>query len=634
LRALVIGTAGHVDHGKTALVRALTGIETDRWKEERERGLTIDLGFAPLSLGDGLEVSVVDVPGHEDFVKNMLAGATGIDLLLLVVAADEGPMPQTREHLAIARILGIADGVVALTKRDRVDEGWLDLCRDAVREELEKVLGHSEWPMLAVSSVTGEGVDELRAALTERAAALESLERGDLLRLPVDRSFSVAGAGTVVTGTVWSGTVNVGDEVTVLPGRRSARVRSLQVHSTTRESVGPRRRCAASLVGLDPALAPRGAVVVAGSGWRETRRLGVRLSVLSYSPRRIESGQRVRVYLGTREVLARVRARAGGRGVESVDPGDEAWAILELEEGLVARARDRFVVRFYSPVTTIGGGRVAELDPPVRWLERTRAWERILSEAEDERLEAAVGLSAGRGAAADDLPLSTGLSPEKLRALEGSAGVPIVQAGGRWFSTEVAETARRALLKVVAEFHAARPRAPGVSTEAVRSKLSTAFAPELVAHALEGILGEGLVVATGPELRLSTHRARLTEAEARVQARLLAEIDGGGLEPPMVGELRSRLGVSDELLHDLLRLLARAGDVENVNPEIYLSARSAERLRDAAARVFERRLVAAPTDFKRQFGVTRKYLIPLLEHLDRKQVTRRTEEGRMWRGCS
>ncbi len=613
-------------------MRALTGIETDRWKEERERGLTIDLGFAPLSLGDGLEVGIVDVPGHEDFVKNMLAGATGIDLLLLVVAADEGPMPQTREHLAIARILGIADGVVALTKRDRVDESWLDLCRDAVREELERVLGHAEWPMLAISSVTGEGLEELRAALMERATALGSSERGDLLRLPVDRSFSVAGAGTVVTGTVWSGTVNVGDEVTVLPGRHSARVRSLQVHSTARESVGPRRRCAVSLVGLDPVHVPRGAVVVAGSGWREARRLGVRLSVLRHSPRRIESGQRVRVYLGTREVLARVRSRAGGRGVESLDPGAEGWAILELEEGLVARARDRFVVRFYSPITTIGGGRVAELDPPVRWLDRTGAWERILSEAEDARLEATVGLSAGQGAAVEDLPLTTGLSPEKLRALEGSARLPIVRAGGRWFSGEVTEAARQALLEVVDEFHAARPRAPGVSKEAVRSKLSAAFAPELVEHALEGVLSAGLIVATGPELRLRAHDARLTEAEARVRARLLAEIDGGGLEPPMVGELSSLLGVSDELLHDLLRLLTRAGEVENVSPEIYLSARSATRLRDAAARVFEDRLVAAPTDFKRQLGVTRKYLIPLLEHLDRKHVTRRTEEGRVWRG--
>jgi selenocysteine-specific elongation factor len=541
-------------------------------------------------------------------------------------------MPQTREHLAIARILGIADGVVALTKRDRVDESWLDLCRDAVREELERVLGHAEWPMLAISSVTGEGLEELRAALMERATALGSSERGDLLRLPVDRSFSVAGAGTVVTGTVWSGTVNVGDEVTVLPGRHSARVRSLQVHSTARESVGPRRRCAVSLVGLDPVHVPRGAVVVAGSGWREARRLGVRLSVLRHSPRRIESGQRVRVYLGTRKVLARVRSRAGGRGVESLDPGAEGWAILELEEGLVARARDRFVVRFYSPITTIGGGRVAELDPPVRWLDRTGAWERILSEAEDARLEATVGLSAGQGAAVEDLPLTTGLSPEKLRALEGSARLPIVRAGGRWFSGEVTEAARQALLEVVDEFHAARPRAPGVSKEAVRSKLSAAFAPELVEHALEGVLSAGLIVATGPELRLSTHDAQLTEAEARVRARLLAEIDGGGLEPPMVGELSSLLGVSDELLHDLLRLLTRAGEVESVSPDIYLSARSATRLRDAAARVFEDRLVAAPTDFKRQLGVTRKYLIPLLEHLDRKHVTRRTEEGRVWRG--
>ena len=318
--AFVVGTAGHVDHGKTTLVDALTGVHTDRWKEERERGLTIDLGFAPLPLGEGIEASVVDVPGHEGFVKNMLAGATGIDLLLLVVASDEGPMPQTREHLAIARLLGIDHGVVALTKADRVDQEWIDLCRDAVREELVRILGHGEWPILPVSTVSGDGLERLRRAIAERAAALGEPDPRDLFRLPVDRAFSVRGAGTVVTGTVWSGELRVGDEVRILPADRTARVRSLQVHSKARESVGPRRRCAVALVGVEARAAQRGSVVVRGRAWREVRSLGSRLTVLGHSPRPIEHGQRIRVYLGTREVLARVRLHARGRGVNQNQP--------------------------------------------------------------------------------------------------------------------------------------------------------------------------------------------------------------------------------------------------------------------------------------------------------------------------
>jgi selenocysteine-specific elongation factor len=630
VRAFVVGTAGHVDHGKTALVRALTGVETDRWREERERGLTIDLGFAPLALDGGLEASVVDVPGHEDFVKNMLAGATGIDLVLLVIAADEGPMPQTREHLSIVRLLGVEHGIVVLTKTDLVDADWLDLCRSAVREELEQVIGHAAWPIIPVSSSTGEGIQRLRTEIGKRAHTLRASDDTDLFRLPVDRSFSVAGAGTVVTGTVWSGTLHVGDEVRVLPCGRSARVRSLQVHAAAREAVGPRRRCALSLVGFEPREAPRGSVVLAGEEWRELRRLGIRLSVLAHSPRPVHRGQRVRIYLGTREVLGRVRLRAGAEGADAVGPGDEAWAVLDLEQGLVARVGDRFVVRFYSPVVTIGGGIVAELEPPIRWGERVEAWGRMLSGTAADRVQTAVALAGGKGIEGERLPLVTGLSPGRIRALCGSPELRVFAAGGRWFAREAEERARWELRETLARLHDSRPRAPGVSREAVRSQLASGFALELVGQVMEALLREGTIVAEGPEIRLDGHEARLTAPERRAHARLLAAIDSGGLEPPLVSELGSQLEVPDELLHDLLRLLSREGKVERVSPEIYLSARSAARLREAAERAFHGRSLALPTDFKRELAVTRKYLIPLLEHLDRMQVTRRTEDGRLW----
>jgi selenocysteine-specific elongation factor len=277
LKGIVLGTAGHVDHGKTALVRALTGVETDRWAEERERGLTIDIGFAPLHVDADLEVGVVDVPGHEDFVKNMLVGSTGIDAVLLVVAADEGPMPQTREHLSIARLLGVRHGIVALNKVDRVEPEWRELARDATLEESGRILGHRDWPVVEVSTLTGEGLTELRAHILDLANELPARPEEDVFRMPVDRAFSVAGAGTVVTGTTWSGRVTTGDTVRLLPVDLRARVRSLQVHGSDRDSVGPGSRAALALVGVETSRATRGAVVVSGAAWRSHRRFGARI---------------------------------------------------------------------------------------------------------------------------------------------------------------------------------------------------------------------------------------------------------------------------------------------------------------------------------------------------------------------
>ena len=366
-RGILIGTAGHVDHGKTALVRALTGVETDRWLEERKRGLTIDLGFARLDLDPGLETGIVDVPGHEDFLKNMLAGATGIDVLLLVVAADEGPMPQTHEHLAIARLLNIRRGVVALTKSDRVDGDWLDLAHETTRELLDEEAARASWEIVPVSALTGAGIEPLREALGRSAAAVRARGVDDRFRLPVDRSFSVRGTGTVVTGTVWSGSIGVGDTVSVFPGGDSARVRALQVHEDPRPRVTAGRRCAVALVGVAPASVERGSVLFGPSDWRPSERLGVRVRALGGRDRPLLHGQRLRVYLGTREVMARLQT-ADRRPIA---PGATAWAVLALEAPLLARARDRAILRFYSPRASAAAG-----SRPVQWRKPWRPWRR------------------------------------------------------------------------------------------------------------------------------------------------------------------------------------------------------------------------------------------------------------------
>jgi len=630
-RALVVGTGGHVDHGKTELVRALTDVETDRWDEEKERGLSIDLGFARLPAADDrAEIGIVDVPGHEDFVTNMLAGATGVDVLLLAVAADEGPMPQTREHLSIARLLGVRRGVVALTRVDLVDDPeWIELARDAVREELRAVGVGEEWPILPVSPVTGEGMDALRRELEDAAERVPARPTDDLFRLPVDRSFSLTGTGTVATGTVWSGTVETGDELRVLPSDRRVRVRSLEVHGETREAAGAGRRCGVALSGVDPDELERGCVLVSGPGWRAVRRLGVRLRLLRHADRVVEEGQRVRVYLGTCEVMARVRLAAH----RPVAPGSTGWARLDLEEPVVARAGDRFVLRFYSPVTTIGGGRVADLEPGAGggWTEDIEAWgEIVAAETPARAVRAAVELRGGRGRSPDELPVATGIPSGRLLEEVPEPPEGVVEADGRWYPEETLRAATRDLAGELDRLHEEDRRSEGVSLEALRRAVSGRYAEGLVERALGRLAEQGEVVRSGPRIRRPGHRPELTEREQRLRERLLEAIDRGGLAPPEVGDLRSRVDGDANLLHDLLELMVSAGELVRVSPDLYLTPDSERRLRRTAAEVLrEGEEPVGPGPFKEAFGVTRSYLIPLLEHLDRTGLSRRTGDGRV-----
>ncbi len=626
-KGVVVGTAGHVDHGKTALVRALTGIETDRWREEKERGLTIDIGFARLELEDGLEVGVIDVPGHEDFVKNMLAGATGIDLLLLVVAADEGPMPQTLEHLAIAKLLGVERGIVALTKRDRVEEEWLELAAETTRETLQAVLGHDDWPVLPVSSTTGDGLEALLEAIAEAVREARGRASDDPFRLPVDRSFSIRGTGTVVTGTVWSGEIKVGEEVLVCPGSFTARVRSLEVHGEARKRVEAGRRCAMALVGVDPTRVFRGSVALAGAGWMETQRLGARLHVLRRPNRAIEHEQRLRVYLGTRETMARVLLLHGPQ----IAPGDTGWAVLKMEQPIVARARDRFVLRFYSPVTTLGGGEVADLTPPGVSRCSTELWSRILDAPAGDKLEASVRNASGSGVSPSELPILTGLTRSEVQEQLAAGMSDLVRLEGRWFTASALKDAKRVLTKRVEKLHAGDRRSSAVSLEALR-RAGTASGREqlasvLVERAIQELETAGELVIEGPRVRRPDHRPDLTPGELAEKGELLAAIQAAGVEPPTVSELER--GRDRALLHDLLGLLVEEGRLVGLSSEMFVATEVAESLVAVARDLLREGQVAPPTLFKEAFGVSRKYLIPILEHLDREGVTRRTGEGRV-----
>ena len=622
-RGVIVGTAGHVDHGKTSLVRALTGVETDRWAEERDRGLTIDIGFAPFEAVPGFDAGIVDVPGHEDFVKNMLAGSTGVDVLLLVVAADEGPMPQTREHLTIARLLGIRAGVIALNKVDRVDDEWLALVRETTREEASGILGHGDWPLVPVSAVTGQGLAELREAIRLAAADCAQRDPTDLFRMPVDRAFSVKGAGTVVTGTTWSGSVTIGDRVRVFPHDGTVRVRSLQVHGEERNVVGPGRRCAMALVGIDASQVDRGSVVLGKGNWRSVNRLGVRIEVPPGSTREVEHARRIRLFIGTSEVMARVRTL----NRETVSSGGSGWAVLDCERPVIARVGDRFVLRFYSPVTTVGGGQVCSLEPPRGWREQVEAWTAVLEGTPEDSVLAAVGMAGGRGLGVDDVALVTRITAGSAAGRLASS-TSLNQIGGSWYGRTWVEAGAEAVLEHLRTAHQRKPRALTEPLESVRAGLSGRFSAALIDHVVAGLVATGEVAVDGPGIRLAGHEAGLSEDEERAMRELEQALAAAELAPPSPAELAVLIGVGRDVLNDLLRLLVERGEVVRVTPDMFVT-REAEARARSSIRTMAGDGAVAPGEFRAALGLTRKHLIPLLEHMDRVGVTRRTPEGRV-----
>ena len=630
MKSVIVGTAGHVDHGKTVLVEALTGVNTDRWEEERERGITIDLGFAPLPSGtDELEVSVIDVPGHEDFVKNMLAGATGVDVLLLVVAADEGPMPQTREHLWIARLLGVETGVVAITKTDLVDEDFLGLVAESVRDELARIFPASDWPIVPVSARAGDGIDELKAVVLDAAGRARARHDDDLFRMPVDRSFSVRGVGTVVTGTVWSGAVEAGEEVRILPGERATRVRGVQVHSVAVHQAAAGQRAALALVGIELSEVGRGDVLVESSVWRETRYLDAELLLLADSPWPLKYWQRVRFHIGTAETMARVVLFDRNR----LEPGDRALVQFRLEQPVVARAGDRYVVRFYSPVTTVGGGVVVHPWAPRHARIGEAAIERLRSVAESDgkdRLARVMG-ELREGASEAELAILVGTTPSELSRdlAELASERSLREIGGRWYEATAISDVRRALTAEISLSHARKADAPGVSLESLRSAVGAP--PELVNAVLSDLQQDGAIRIEGSVAALSGHVPKLSAVQEAVGEVALARIREAGLAPPAVKELAAEAGVPADRLLAVLKFLCGQGELVAVTPDLYYASGAIKEVKQSVKATLGRGQAATPAELRGALGISRKYLIPLLEYLDAEGFTRRSGEGRVLR---
>ena len=613
---MILGTAGHIDHGKTTLVRALTGVDTDRLPEEKRRGITIELGFAPLRL-DGLEtIGIVDVPGHEAFVRTMLAGATGVDLALIVIAADEGVMPQTREHLAILKLLGVERGIVALTKCDLVDDEW----RELVIEDVRALLADTPFagaPIVETSVNANTGLDTLRAAIATAAREVPARAADDLFRMPVDRAFTIKGTGTVVTGTVWSGRLTRDATVRVLPADRAVRVRGIQTHGTQVAVAEPGHRTAIALAGIEVGDVGRGSFLVADGAWRASTVLRADVVLLDDAPRALRPRTAVRFHIGTADVGARVVAAEG-----SLAPGERRFARIMLDEPVVLRAGDRFVLRSASPAATIGGGVV--IDPFAS--RRARPWAAASHSLPDERLELALHDAGAEGVDVASLPVRLGVSPSEIQQLLARAHV--LQLGTSLYASDVVGALRERLVMLLEEGHRARPLEPGLSLQELRSRLGVA--PELIDHVLARASQDGKLEVAGGIVRTAGWTPRLSDAQRATLAQLAETLHSAGSEPPSVGELESRFGRD---VPDLVRLLEREQRIVAVEPDRFYDAACLTTLVDKLRRGMTEPREYSPAELRDVLGISRKFLIPFLEYCDRRGYTSRGAGGRSWRGA-
>jgi selenocysteine-specific elongation factor len=614
---MILGTAGHIDHGKTALVRALTGVDTDRLPEEKRRGITIELGFAPLRLDGVGTLGVVDVPGHEAFVRTMVAGATGVDLALLVVAADEGVMPQTREHLAILRLLGVRSGVVALTKADLVDEDWLALVREDVQAALaDGPLANAD--VVAVSVVSGAGMGELRDALVRAASAVPARRSEDLFRMPVDRAFTIRGTGTVVTGTVWSGSLGRDAALRLFPSGETVRARALHAHGQAVDSIVAGQRAAVALAGVELSRVGRGAVLVSGDAWRAASVMRADVALLPGAPATFGHRSRLRLHLGTSEVGVRVVSLDA-----PLAPGETRPVRLVVDEPVVARAGDRFVLRGGSPPETVGGGIVTDPAAPPR----ARALLGVQG-APNAALEHFLREAGSAGVDVGPLPVRLGVPVSALKELLDRADA--WRVGGLLFATSIRKSVESQLVATLALHHAADPLSTGAPRQWLRTRIR---APEPAVDAvLDDLVRDGRVVAEQGEVRLAEHAAQLTGRQRAIANELTDRLAAAGVEPPSLEELALSMRQPQAELAAICRVLTREGLLVAVEPNRHYAPESVRKLTSRLAAGMLGDADYGPAELREFLGTTRKFLIPFLEFCDREGYTVRDQTGRRRRG--
>ncbi len=635
MREVILGTAGHVDHGKTSLIRALTGIDTDRLKEEKERGITIELGFAFLDLPCGHRLGIVDVPGHEKFVKNMVAGAAGMDLVAFIIAADEGIMPQTREHFEICRLLGIRRGLIVITKKDMVEPDWLELVTEDVREFFADSF-LEEAPLLAVSSATGEGIEAVKNTLDSLVSTADFSEPQGPFRLPVDRVFSMKGFGTVITGTAMSGRIQTGAEIMFYPGRTKGKIRGIQVHGQETQEVEAGHRTAINIQGLEKEAVSRGQVAGAVDCLQPSYLLDARFFYLDTLQKNYKNRNRVRVHLGTAEIMGRIVLL----DAEELAPGSEADVQLLLEEQAGCWPGDRFVVRSYSPVHTIGGGVILNGAPRKRKRfrpENRKIFATLRHNDPEEIALLHIEESGYNGITFDRLAVRMGIFGNRLKKiiqqpLSSRRIIRIGQEGQRMVAATVYERLAAKLRDALAQYHRENPLKAGLPKEELRALLYRGLEQRFFQYLLNDLQKKKIIAQEEGLVRLAGHAVSLDEGEQALRQKLEVFYLGAGLAPPTRKELHAEFtGYREELIREVLAIMVRDGALTKVSEDLYFHGPSLEKLREKLVNLLLREGEIDTPGFKDLTGLSRKFSIPLLEYFDRTKLTIRVGDKRILR---
>lgn len=630
MKRIIIGTAGHIDHGKTTLVKAITGINTDRLKEEQKRGISIELGFAPFVLPGGQRAAIVDVPGHERFIKHMLAGAFGIDMVLFVIAADEGIMPQTREHMDIIELLGVKKGIIVLTKKDMVDEEWLLLVEEEVREYIDKTILKGA-PVISVSSVTGEGLNELVREIEKVALEVEEKPAFGQARLPIDRVFSMPGFGTVVTGTLWSGKFNVGDAVELLPVGRQVKIRTLQVHNEKVETAYAGQRVAVNLQGVEVADIKRGYWLSTPGYLAPSYRVDAKLRLINSTDRVLKNWNRVHFHLGTDEVLGRIVLLS----CDELKAGEEAYVQIVMEEPVVCHKGDPFVIRYYSPVATIGGGTIIDANAAkqkrfkeevlqeMAVKEEGSLAEMMLYELETHPLEvlALEDLMKSVGTAENEVKEELEKLKSEEKVVEISKGVYISNYGLKLMEEKIVEN-----LKV---YHRKYTLRSGYPKEDMRSRFFSNISGKIFNQILKVFEEKGSLEIKNNLIMLKGHAPKPSDKEAAVIEKIKQELMDNLFTPPDVEELKGKFALTDEMAEEIINYLLEDGYIIKVNSDMFFTAEAVEKGKEILRHYFtgEKELTLATA--RDLFKTTRKYALPLVEYYDRIRFTRRVGDVRV-----
>lgn len=643
---VILGTAGHIDHGKTTLVKALTGTDCDRLKEEKARGITIELGFASLELPSGCMIGVVDVPGHERFVKNMVAGAVGIDLVALVIAADEGVMPQTTEHMEICRLLGVKKGLVVLTKRDMVDQEWLELVQDDVRQFVQGTF-LEDAPMVPVSSTTGEGLDELLGLLDALLVDIDPKTPSGPYRLPVDRVFSIKGFGTVVTGTTLSGQAGIGQEVTVYPRGLGARVRGIQAHGSESTEAHPGMRTALNLQGLGTSDIRRGDCVATTGSLRPSYLVDLELFYLPSAEKPLKYRAPIRFHAGTAEIMGRVLMPG-----DEIEPGARTYIQVQLEEPVAVLPGDYYVIRSYSPIRTIGGGRI--LNPLPRKRKRTRPdmWQELelLAKGEPHELvELHIRRAGLRGLSPDEISIRSGMYGKalgkQLDRLSGSKKIIRLEGEDRIVHISVFHELCKRTVEFLETYHRENPLVSGASKEELRSRIfpasiqartaGQAVIQKIFNRLLNRLVKEAKIILEQDEVRLFSHKVALGERESEIRNALEDIYRKAGLATPSRDEALQRVARPDEIeaAGEIFNLMVHDGTLVRLKDKLVYHPDALSGIQDRVMDFFKTHEELGIDDFRKLSGnISRKYMIPILEHLDSQRLTLRVGEKRKLRG--